>query len=295
MPSYFCEDVVAAARTSGIRVSLYADGPWTEVPLAALAEVEPGDVVLVADYFGHRASLAAAIGSLPAGCVSISDHTHDPWSPAAFEKGADYCFASLRKTLPLPDGGVLWSHRHALPSPPSRDASHETLAESRAEGMRLKAAYLRGERVEKEAFRARFTESEPRFATAPPAAMSEVGQALLSQMDVQALRSARRPNHATLLDLLRAADRLEALHPDVGADAPLGLVIVCETASDREALRSRLIQARIYPAVLWTRPESHPFPRDLDHASRMLLIHCDSRYVEADLVRVADVCLGGAS
>jgi hypothetical protein len=39
----------------------------------------------------------------------VEDHSHDPFSPWAVGSSADYAFCSLRKTLPVPDGGLLWS------------------------------------------------------------------------------------------------------------------------------------------------------------------------------------------
>ena len=66
------------------------------------------DIILVCNHFGiSEQSLFDSLIDSPS--LIIEDHTHDPWSPWSFGSRASYCFSSLRKTLPLPDGSVIWS------------------------------------------------------------------------------------------------------------------------------------------------------------------------------------------
>ena len=52
--------------------------------------------------------------------ILIEDHTHDPFSTWAQQSTAHYAMASLRKTLPIPDGAILWSpQKMSLPKPTS--------------------------------------------------------------------------------------------------------------------------------------------------------------------------------
>ena len=162
LPSYYCPDVVrtllSLAPSLPLELQTYPAAPpsppdLTRVPLA------PGDLLLLVDLFGLHGAPPLAVrddpapapvpapasavaargrrfraGILPPGVTLIEDHTHDPLSLWARTSTADWCFASLRKTLPLPDGGVLWSPGgRALPWPPAltlqrRLASLEMLA-----------------------------------------------------------------------------------------------------------------------------------------------------------------------
>src|SRR5690606_7795309 len=102
IPSYFCQDV-AASFTRELPTEVYVDRPGLRPDERAIATRE-GDAVLNVNLFGFRTAQWAF--KLP-GVAVIEDHTHDPWSAWAATSQADFAVASLRKTLPLPDGGVL--------------------------------------------------------------------------------------------------------------------------------------------------------------------------------------------
>src|SRR5690606_20086500 len=144
LPSYFCHEEVQGIRQE-ISVETFSDLPLagTSSPLADIP-FTPGDSILVVNHWGVR--IAAPLDDPQRhGLVVIEDHTHDPWSAWAYRSQADYCVASLRKCLPIPDGGVLWSPRGRrqpdnLPLTVQRQkASHDKLS-----GMVLKTAYLQG-------------------------------------------------------------------------------------------------------------------------------------------------------
>ena len=74
------------------------------------------DVVLAVNYFGVRAGEPWQQWREKHACVLLEDHSHDPVSGWAQSSRADYAFSSLRKTMPVPDGAILWSPLgHPLP------------------------------------------------------------------------------------------------------------------------------------------------------------------------------------
>jgi hypothetical protein len=86
--------------------------------------------------------------------MTIEDHSHDLLAPRALESRADYAIASLRKTLPLPDGGVVWSPRdRSVPPELSITGQHASSALLRLSGMILKRDDLQGEASAKSAYR----------------------------------------------------------------------------------------------------------------------------------------------
>ena len=101
IPSYFCQDVVPAVK-SEVDVAVYEHAP---------TELRPESCR------GRRwrcRSRGCDLWDAPAheirgSPVVVEDHSHDPSSPWAASSSAHYAVASLRKTMPLPDGGVLWS------------------------------------------------------------------------------------------------------------------------------------------------------------------------------------------
>ena len=146
MPSYFCQDVVGSTQRSA-SVEIY---PWAPTDRATPPVVTgPGDVVFIAAMFG-----AAPTVEVQGPGAIIEDHSHDLLAPWAISSTADYAIVSLRKTLPLPDGGAAWSPAgHELPPEPEATDAHARSVLERLSAMILKRMYLDGDPIEKDAFR----------------------------------------------------------------------------------------------------------------------------------------------
>jgi hypothetical protein len=276
-PSYFCQDVLAAARRE-IEVNVYES--WPTQPGATQVEVRTGDVVLVVAMFGMR-PLAAP--SVPAAIVE--DHSHDPLAPWAIDSRADYAIASLRKTLPLPDGGVLWSPRD-LPVPRKGEVTveHSAAVLERLSAMILKLHYLAGHETDKSGFRALAIQSERAIGAGAVSGISAFSRSRLPSLPTAEWRKARARNLQVFRSEIGDLPQITLL------DAPFAAILIFDDRARRELVRERLIAARIYPSVLWSLddpavagiPETH-----VDLSRRILSIHCDYRYTPDDMVRVA--------
>jgi len=291
MPSYFCQEVVASTKTA-IELAIYSDTPET-VPDFGDVQVRPGDAVFIANYFGLRSRIVP-----PAAAVIVEDHTHDPWSGWSRGSGADFCLASLRKTLPVPDGGLVWSPRgHVLP--PVREVTTEraTASSNRTAGMLLKRLYLEGGAISKEQFRALLLAGDEQIASGAISGMLAFTEALLGALPVREWRLQRRRNHQAFLAHFQSArpETLRVLHCHANEDmAAFSIIVIVDQPARRDAIRQRLIAQRIYPAVLWPleQLELDGVPWAHVQLSRcMLSLHCDFRYTTTDLVRVADALL----
>jgi hypothetical protein len=292
VPEYYCQHVAAALVRPGLDLLPYPDNPLRPVP--DLPDGRPGDAILVTNYFGLRGAVHAPRRD---GVEIVEDHSHDPWSPWAQTSTADFCMASLRKTLPLSDGGVLWSPRlHALPPVPRLTAQRRTAAATKLAAMILKAMYLDGHPVDKADFRALALRGERDLAVPGISAMSDVARVVLRSSPVESWRRTRAANHALLSSLVAKVGWARVLEPAVGAGVPFSFVVVVDTAERRERVRLRLIESKVFPAVLWplettVLPVGHE-ARDVSR--RVLSIHCDGRYGAEDMHRVGDIfaCVG---
>lgn len=286
VPSYFCQEVVAAIVATGLDVSTYSSRPWG--PEADLPGTARRTAVLWVNVFGLR----PALPRVPEGAELIEDHTHDPWSRLATSSRADFCLASLRKTLPVPDGGLLWSPKqHRLPDAPGVTATRARAAAAKLAGMTLKALYLQGSRVDKETYRRLLQEGEDAIATEPSSAMTVVSRAVAEAAPVEAWRAVRRRNHARLAQALKRVAWCDVLTgPDEDA-CPFSLIVRVDQPGRREHLRQRLIEHRIYPAVLWPleAPVVDVERADVELSRRLLSFHCDFRYSEVDLDRLVEM------
>lgn len=290
VPSFFCMGV-AEAFASTVDVRWYRELPDGAGPELEALDPAPGDAVLVVNLFGRgsREPWDAWTRTHP-GVVVIEDHTHDPVSGWARASSADYCVVSLRKTLPVPDGALLWSPRgRPLPVPLP---GHPGGGELKFAAMMLKAAWLAGRNVDKSVFRTLQQTGEVELhcaATAPTTATRTV----LPLLDVWRLRAARADNARALLKSLPADPagyRPLAYGP---ADAvPFNVQLLCDTPAVRDALVAHLAAARVYAPVHWRQAADAYHsgdPAAVDHAARILTVPVDHRYGEADVRRVADV------
>jgi hypothetical protein len=294
LPSYYCQDVPAALRelsAEGVQLRAYADGPDHEEPANSGLRTEPGDVVVIHNHFGLRRSPASLEAFAP-DAVIVEDHSHDLAAPWAMNSRAHYAVASLRKTLPLPDGGVAWSPRVlALPPEPPPSEVHAAAALDRLSAMVLKGRYLAGHAVDKAAFRTLAMSGEERMADGPPSGISPVSRAMLPSLPVVAWREQRRENYDTLLRALGPLRNVHVLAP-VPEAVPFALTLVFDTPKARDVVKRALIAARVYPAVLWSldHPMLDDIPKEhVDLARRVLSIHCDQRYASGDMIRVAEI------
>ena len=99
VPTYFCEPVTSELEDEVEVVPLAVD-PWSPQQQITIGS---GEAALVVEYFGARSELVVEGGDV------VLDRTHHPSSQHRYERSPDYVFASLRKTMPFPDGAVVWA------------------------------------------------------------------------------------------------------------------------------------------------------------------------------------------
>ena len=289
IPEYFCYEVVDSIRATGIEVAFYEDYPCGDDE-AALQTIkfEDGDVLLRMNYFGLRGWRDSASLPVPV----IEDHSHAPLGEWARKSNADWCVASLRKTLPVAEGGALWSPKgHPLPTTPELTRENQSLASLRWEAMREKSDYLSGKIIEKSSFRNKFLATEDSFESLAPSRIDDESLHVLDRFDFQSWFRRKQENWQVLSTI--KSDRFKTLVSEPGGEH-FSFTILCDTALTRDKLRARLIERCVYPAVLWPLPDECP-PAARDMSSRMLSIHCDARYSLSDMERLKNIIEEAAS
>lgn len=286
MPAYFCYEVIGHIKETGIKVMLYDDSPMrtNDDEIVRNLPYEEGDVLLRMNYFGMRRKRTNEGIVVPV----IEDHTHGLITDWALNSDADWCVASLRKSLPLAAGGMLWSPKgKQLPDAICATEECKQMADIRYEAMTMKAEYLRYG-GNKEAFREKYLDSEER-----------IDNLALSGIDAESMEITRALNLKLWTDLKSenwhiAKDLLNKRFTLLGREMedyqqPFSLVILMESAEERERLRKYMIQNQIYPAILWRMPEDSEFGEAKDFSDRMLSVHCDIRYSRKDIIEMCNL------
>lgn len=291
IPSYFCQEVVASLLSMRIDVAVYKDGPTEPTPVLEHLKATQGDVLLVVNYFGLR-DLSQHDVYENVGMEVIEDHTHDPWSQAGQTSYADWCVASLRKVLPVPDGGLIWSPAgHDLPPESPLAIVHKQASLEKLAAMTLKSLYLEGHPVEKKAFRSLAASGESQIAAGENSGISEWTRHLLPTFPVDEWRKSRWHNFLTFSEALEGVQWLNVLLPSNGPrSCPFSGILVFDSCDRRAYVNEKLIASNVYPAILWPleKPIVEGIPEEqINFSRRMLSIHCDARYTTDDMKLVA--------
>jgi hypothetical protein len=295
VPAYYCQHVVASLMRSDLEIALYPVESFRHTPsMDSLQSLAPrkGDVLLVLNFFG----MARPSDYKPfseCGVEVIEDHTHDPWSDWASQSRADWCVASLRKTLPIPDGAVMWSPAgHDMPESPRVSQGRQNASAEKMAGMWLKGRYLEGSPVDKTSYLQLYAHSESTLHALDTSAMTSWSKALLQMLPIRTMRQKRNENGKTLRQLVHGIPGLSPIAPpDEEGIVPFSCVLSCVNEAAREHVRTELIKESIYPAVLWPleQPATGRIPAHaLSLSRRMLSLHCDARYSKTDMERVGE-------
>jgi hypothetical protein len=296
VPSYYCPDVLPSIVRAGLELRPYRRMPLdTEILLPSVARPST-DAILSLNYFGLRSVAPPGAAIRPEGVDLIEDHTHDPFSGWAITSEADFCIASLRKTLPVPDGGVLWSPRqHNLPLTPGLTLSHSSAVAHKLAGMALKELYLAGEVSDKQLYRELYYQGEQQLELGGPSGMSSWSRGLLPSLPIHEWRQQRQVNHDRLHSMLEHLCELKVLAPNAPGDAaPAVCTLICESAAGRDALKTHLVAQNVFPAILWSLEAQSVLPAssaDLELSQKILAVQCDMRYTVHDMERVGNTIL----
>ena len=284
VPDYFCYEVLAYLERGGITLKYYPDYPLAdEKEVLPSLPYEEGDALLRMNYFGLRAYRSTVSIPVPV----VEDHTHDLIGDWAVRSDADWCIASLRKTLPIAEGGMLWSPR-GLTLPPECELTDENkfLASRRWGAMKKKSLYLENIFDDKSEFRNDMILTEEMFDGMGFSAIDDETREYLSRFDIVQWYRQRKTNWSSLVDA--HSDVMTVLEPESRDCNPFSWTILFEEESERNDFRSYLIDRSIYPAILWNVPETKN-SEAVSFSKRMLSLHCDGRYNEESMAQLSEI------
>jgi hypothetical protein len=277
IPTYFCHDVTSWLERH-LPVKLFNHGPFEgESDL----KIGPTDVALMVEYFGDRSSLTVEGGSV------VVDRTHLPWANHSYHRRPDAVAASLRKALPLPDGGIYQFADSVHPeieiNRPNfmwEDAVSETML-----GMGLKAQYLRSVGPTKQDFINRIKSVERHLVDAShDLRSSDFTRAFAGQFEVDAFDRKRRSNQELLCLLTTDIDESIGL-----TNTPSHSMLTFRSIEHRNAARDAMIARGVYPAILWDLSSRLVPDQQRRFADTTLFLAVDHRYGPRQIERLGSV------
>ena len=227
--------------------------------------------------------------------IIIEDTTHSLLSCSAAI--GDYMIASLRKWLPLPGLGILYTRQDTASLMNTKENYEASLDNERIKAMILKSMYLKGELDCNEEYRRIFKECEERIDNGREILKaSRLSIFLAGCYSIEDIAYKRVHNYKRLLSRL-AMHGYEPVNKCAldaeGDDVPFAYVIRCDNADTRDKLRSYLMEHRVYCAVHWPIDGIREDERagHVHNADTLLTLPIDQRYGDKEMDYLADMIL----
>lgn len=237
------------------------------------------------------------------GITIIEDATH---SLLTKERTiGDYCVASLRKWMPIPEGGVVYSNnslperwlelKHTGPSHKIEAMVLKQLFLGQADGYRE----LENVKLINEEYRRMFVEEEEKIGKDGSLfAISDLSAFLLQCEDIEEIRERRAANYCLLGELLEQngmelygwqqnGRSIQSIKE--GATVPFTALLSLKD-TDRDQFRSYLAEHKIYCAVHWPieTEEQYQYANVSQWSRQLISLPIDQRYTEAHMRYLAE-------
>ncbi len=298
VPSYLCDSVAAALLREEITPIYYAVDTNLETSLddILMRKANNTQMILIMDYFGCQSRLDEYVPALVReGLSVVYDVSHSLFY--RLQRPLDLVTAyvgSLRKLLPLPDGGIVFSKAISEQNCAYDLRANLEHASLRTAAMVWKEAWLSDSHDEpKPPFRELFIQAESLLDEADEIGLlSDVSRVMLNIIDFDFIVQRRRENFLELFNLSTkwpegVTPLIASLRPE---ECPLGFPIVVEKRDD---LKHFLIGNRVYPPVHWPIDTSafKEFPESIWLSEHILTLPCDHRYDVKDMRIISDLIL----
>lgn len=293
VPSYTCSTVIQPFINAGFELNFYNVDKKLKISDANLEKliqtIDPG-VFLFHNYYGNNdidPQNHYLYKYRERGGIIIEDYTQFLFGMTQERlNSVDYAVCSLRKWMPITDGGFLISSK---PFDEKR-VYFEEFVGLKKQAQRMKAEYLNGnEKAEKEQFLKLNLNAERLLdETCEIHGMSVAAYGRLSLTDMEYIKKKRRANALVLAaGLLGNDDVISAIDIDDNT-VPLYYPVYTQ---NRESLQSLLRESDIYAPVLWPKdPIVSVNDVACDHIyNDLLCIPCDERYDKEDMTRIVSV------
>ena len=291
LPAYCCWSMALPFEVAGWTVRYYpvkhnltADILQIE---SLMRELKP-QVVLVMDYFGFAPTQKSveAIKRINQDVFVIEDFTQclfclpEKWNPQI-----DCYVASIRKSIGVPDGGVVLSKR-SLDMCKVCDERTPFVSLHLQAGVKKKCYSYSADTDEKQLFRefqaaagAEIKKDYHLYKISPEA------MAIIEHTDTETVKYARRKNYEHLYELLKEHSHFSILFPPGNNDAPFMFII---NSAKRDELQSAFAKKGVYCQVIWPLSEEAkaicPVSKEMEKT--MLAIPIDQRYSYDDIEEI---------
>ena len=277
LPDWLCHTMVDAVEKAGFEYCFYELDADFKATINALDKsgFKDGEAVLMINYFGLQdlTGISKSIKDAYPNAVVIEDDVQAYWVFSEKDNPfADYRFTSLRKALPVPDGGLVKAKR-----PMPMATGENTFASLKIKAGAMK--FHRGEEgISDEDYLRLFKEGDKLIPENYESVMSPDSQRLLAGTDLEKAKKQRQANASQLITGLEELG-IKPMIPVSADSTPLFVPIYLE---NRDDVRRRLFQHEVFCPVHWPL-DGMLVKRGADMSKHELSLIVDQRYKEINM------------
>lgn len=278
LPALACDSMVHPFELYGHKIQYYKLNEDYSIDLDSLDVGTNKTLFLYADYFGRPAIKDEDLQKLKkmGSIIFIEDRTHNLLQERKYSFQPDYIMASLRKWLPIPDGGLLWGE---ISRPLGSDTTFSTT--------RLKAQCMRheflscGDETIKTEYRKIFSTVSELMDEEEPSAMSSYAYSLAKQADWDWVRKTRQQNAEVLISILSTSPYIKFIQDSPG----ISDLYVPFTVPNRDEVQRKLSSEGIFNTIIWPLMDQQKEACKVAKYTEetMLAAPCDQRYTAEDM------------
>lgn len=283
LPNYYCKHVTHWIRANYSNTKLYDIDPKSPSEVIQVHKfANENDIVLINNFCGisdcnyNKGDKYLTI---------IEDHSHGWLSNACIHSKADFCIASLRKSVPVPLGGLAWrpdNHQINSKIKTIHDSEFLTIWDNILRAMNLKKSYEIQNIVNNHA-KSIFleiirSEEEKIHSNYHLVTMQEQHRKIIENYLSINFLSFKKLNWSFVKPRINPSIKFECLDSSFPG---FGLILYLDKEEDMNTLRNYLIKNNIYPALLW--PDNPP------EFGYYLNIHIDYRYNNGHMKYISQI------
>lgn len=298
LPDYLCLSVVVSIEHPGPRCRYYKVNRNLEIDLDDLKSKIDDDVrcIYIIHYFGVPQSAACAreLQAIRAqqGIPIVEDITQALFSRDRERMGyGDFLLASTRKWMPMTDGGVLAVRNTNGKEAPPLPEGYNEIAYTQLLISLQRDYFAKHPKKDMDYYlQLEARANKTRYEDLTVCQMTEASRRIMLNCDYEELTRRRIANYNYLYGRLAGNPNLTILSKKLDANGgfvPFGLVVLVE---ERDAFyRYLAAEHRIVGEIQWLLPlECYSPGEDARYLSdHNLMLHCDQRYTQAEMERVA--------
>ena len=287
LPEYICESVISCFNIHNVKFYKINEDFTIDVDdLFSKINRNIGAIFIV-NYFGciHNENILLKIRDIAdfLGITVVEDNTQSLFSK--HNSIGDYQVASVRKWLPCPNGGVLYSSKNNLKVDGTK--FYRSKHNDKVKAMLLKDMYLKDNLDVNEVYRQIFVNAEEKFSQDSIYKISDLSRFIINCFDVDKLVSKRKRNYQHLKEGLKTLG-INVTHTLSEKECPFVLPLRVKNRND---FREFLIDNRIYCAVHWPfdGPDAENRSIAKYNADTLISLPVDQRYSESDIDYMLEV------